>query len=75
MAAIFAFHAGKVVVQFVALIYLSYVSKAMSDNQLFKSYILQELLDEPDVIKSFEQLERKHRIGEMTKKQMCLYWL
>jgi exonuclease V gamma subunit len=64
---------GKLFVQFVALMYLSYVSKAMSDNQLFKSYTLQELLDELDVIERFEQPGRKHRIGEMTKKQMSLY--
>ncbi len=66
---------GKLFVQFIALMYLSYISKAMSDNQLFKSYTLQELLDELDVIERYEQPGRKHRIGEMTKKQMSLYEL
>ena len=64
---------GKLFVQFVALIYLSYISKAMSDKQLFKSCTLQELLDELDVIERFEQPGRKHHIGEITKKQMALY--
>ena len=64
---------GKLFVQFVALIYLSYIKKAMSDNNLFKDYTMQELLDELDVIERFEQPGRKHRIGEITQKQMYLY--
>lgn len=64
---------GKLFVQFVALIYLSYIKKAMSDNNLFKDYTLQELLDELDVIERFEQSGRKPRIGEITQQQMKLY--
>ena len=64
---------GKLFVQFIALMYLSYINKAMSDNQLFKSYTMQELLDELDVIERFEQPGRRHRIGEMTKKQVDIY--
>lgn len=64
---------GKFFVQFVALIYLSYIKKVMSEQNLFKSYTIQELLDELDVIERFEQPDQKHRIGEMTKKQMELY--
>jgi transposase len=64
---------GKLFVQFVALIYLSYIHKAMSDNNLFKQYTMQEFLDELDVIERYEQPGRKPRIGEMTKKQMGLY--
>jgi transposase len=64
---------GKLFVQFVALIYLSYIKKAMCDNDLFKNYTMQELLDELDVIERFEQPGRRCRIGEITKKQMNLY--
>jgi hypothetical protein len=64
---------GKLFVQFIALIYLSYIKKMMSDNNLFKSYTLQELLDEFDIIERFEQPGRKHHIGEMTKRQTELY--
>jgi transposase len=64
---------GKLFVQFVALIYLSYIKKVMSDKDLFKNYTTQELLDELDIIETFEQPGRKRRIGEMTKKQMSLY--
>jgi len=64
---------GKLFVQFVALIYLSYIKKAMSDNDLFKDYTMQELLDELDVIERFEQPGRKPRLGEITLKQMYLF--
>ena len=64
---------GKLFVQFVALIYLSYIRKEMSNKDLFKTYTMQELLDELDIIECFEQPGRKLRLGEMTKKQMNLY--
>jgi transposase len=64
---------GKLFVQFVALIYLSYIKKVMSDKNLFKNYTTQELLDELDIIECFDQPGHKRRIGEMTKKQMDLY--
>ncbi|RJX23556.1 MAG: IS1634 family transposase [Dethiobacter sp.] len=64
---------GKLFVQFVALIYLSYIDKAMRENNFYKDYTLQELLDELDVIERFEQPGRQYHIGEMTKKQIELY--
>lgn len=64
---------GKLFVQFVALIYLSYIDKTMRENSLYKNYTMQELLDELDVIECFEQPGRKHHIGEMTKKQLELF--
>jgi len=64
---------GKLFVQFIALIYLSYINKAMSENDLYKKYTTQELLDELDIIERYEQPGKKHRLGEMTKKQTALY--
>jgi transposase len=64
---------GKLFVQFVALIYLSYIKKAMSDNNLYKDYTLQELLDELDVIERFDKPGRKPKVGEITQKQKDLY--
>ena len=64
---------GKLFVQFIALIYLSYIKKAMNDHDLFGKYTLQELLDDLDVIERYELPARRHRIGEMTKKQEELY--
>lgn len=64
---------GKLFVQFIALIYLSYIKKAMNDHDLFKNYTMQEVLDDLDIIERFEQPGRKHRVGEITKKQANLF--
>jgi len=64
---------GKLFVEFVALIYLSFIKKKMQDKDLFKKYTMQELLDKFDIIESFEQEGRKLRIGEVTKQQIELY--
>ena len=49
---------GKLFIQFVALIYLSYIEKAINDNKLFKTYTMQELLDELDIIEFYQQSGR-----------------
>ena len=64
---------GKLFVEFMALIYLSYIKKMMQDKNLFKKYTMQELLDEFDIIECFEQLGRELRVGEVTKRQIELY--
>ena len=64
---------GKLFVQFIALIYMSYIKKVMVENNLFKNYTMQELLDEFDVIESFEQPGCRRHFGEITKKQIGLY--
>ena len=66
---------GKLFVQFVALIFLSYIKKAMSDNDLFKNYTMQDFLDELDIIERFDLPGRRHHVGEMTKKQQKLFEL
>jgi len=64
---------GKLFVEFIALIYLSYIKKKMQDGDLFKKYTLQSLLDEFDVIEYFEQKGCDGRWGEMTNRQSRLY--
>ena len=64
---------GKLFVEFIALIFLSYITKSMQENKLFKDYTLQEVLDELDVIECFELPGKKLQVGEMTKKQIGLY--
>lgn len=64
---------GKLFVQFIALIYLSYIRKQMQDKGLFKKYTLQGLLDELDVIECFKQPGKDMYIGEMLSKQKQLY--
>jgi len=64
---------GKLFVEFIALIYLSYLKKRMQDKNLFKKYTMLELLDEFDLIECFEYPGRDPRMGEVTKRQIELY--
>ena len=64
---------GKLFVQFVALIYLSYIKKAMSDHSLFRKFTMQELLDELDIIERYEHPGQPCFMGEITKKQQELF--
>jgi transposase len=64
---------GKLFVQFVALIYLSYMKHKMDSEGLFKRYSLQGALDELDIIEQFAQPGRSPATGEVTKKQRMLY--
>ena len=64
---------GKLFVQFIALIYLSYITKKMQESNLFKDYTMQEVLDEFDIIECFELPGRHLQVGETTKRQMELY--
>ncbi|WP_222622735.1 hypothetical protein [Paenibacillus sp. PAMC21692] len=54
---------GKLFIEFVALIYLSYIKKQMQDSGLFKTYTMQGIL--VDVIECFEAPGQKLRIGEL----------
>lgn len=64
---------GKIFVEFIALIYLSYVKKKMQDANLFDKWTLQGLLDELDTIELFEAPEQGRLLGEVTKKQEDIY--
>ena len=64
---------GKLFVEFIALIYLSYIKKQMQDNNLFKDYTMQQVLDKLDVIECFENPGDKLRVGEVLSKQNQLY--
>lgn len=64
---------GKLFVEFVALIYLSYIKKKMQEKELFKKFTMQGLLDEFDVIECFERPGHALRVGEMTTRQRELY--
>ena len=64
---------GKLFVEFIALIYLSYVKKAMLDAKLFDKWTLQGLLDELDTIELFEAPGHGRVLGEVTDKQAKVY--
>mgnify|MGYP003571366664 CR=1 FL=1 len=64
---------GKLFVEFVALIYLSYIKKKMEETGLFSRYTMHELLDELDVIECFTEPGKAPIQGEVLKKQEQLY--
>jgi len=64
---------GKLFVQFIALIFLSYITKRMQENNMFKDYTLKEVLDELDIIECFETPGHKLQVGEITKRQAEIY--
>lgn len=64
---------GKLFVEFIALIYLSYVKKKMQEANLFDKWTLQGLLDELDVIELLEAPGCGRVLGEITEKQSKLY--
>jgi len=64
---------GKLFVEFIALILLSYIKKQMQVKNLYKNYTLQTLLDRVDVIELFEYPQTKPRVGEVLEKQKEIY--
>jgi transposase len=64
---------GKLFVEFVPLIYLSYIKKKMQDAGLFEKWTLQELLDELDNIERSESPEHGRLLGEVTQKQEAIF--
>ena len=64
---------GKLFVEFVALIYLSYIKKKMEETGLFSRYTMHEILDELDVIECFQEPGKAVIQGEVLKKQEDIY--
>lgn len=64
---------GKLFVEFVALIYISYIKKKMDDKGLFQQYTMNELLDEVDRIECFIEPGKSPIQGEVLKKQEQIY--
>ena len=64
---------GKLFVEFIALIILSYIKKHMQDAKLFHKYTLQGLIDELDVIECLELPGRDPIYGEVLQRQAGIY--
>ena len=64
---------GKMFVEFVALIYLSYIHKRMNDEKIYAKYTLNEMLDKLDIIECFETPGKRTRYSEITEKQRDLF--
>jgi transposase len=65
--------AGKFFIQFLALIFVSYIHKHMRDNDLYRNYTMQSLLDSLDVIERFDYWGIKSHYSEITEKQEKIY--
>ncbi len=61
---------GKMFVEFIALILISYLDHKMKETDLYKNYTLQQLLDKLDMIECFESANHSLRIGEILIKQV-----
>ena len=66
-------HLQKTFVEFVALIYWSYIDKKMIDGHLYSQYTMHELLDELDVIECYLEPGKAPAQGEVLMKQEQLY--
>lgn len=64
---------GKLFVEFIALIILSYVKKHMQDAKLFHKYTLQGLIDELEVVECLELPGRDPIYGEVLQRQADIY--
>jgi len=64
---------GKLFIEFIALIFLSYIKKQMQIKNLYKKYTLSTLLDKIDIIEYFEYPNTKPRVGEVLEKQKEIY--
>ena len=49
------------------------VKKQMDDHELFKSYSMQTMLDDLDIIEYYQQPGKAHHLSEITGKQAALY--
>jgi transposase len=64
---------GKLFVEFVALIYLSYLNKQIREAHLYKYHTMAGILDKLDVIECLEIPGRRSQIGEILDNQRDLY--
>lgn len=64
---------GKLFVEFISLIHLSYIKKQMQDMDLFKTYTMSEIIDEVDMIECYKNSKSKKLLGEITNKQIDIY--
>ena len=65
--------AGKFFLQFLSLIFISYVHKHMRDNNLYRNYTMQSLFDSLDVIERYDYGNQRYHCSEITLKQKDTY--
>jgi transposase len=66
---------NKLFINFIALIFISYIDKIMKENDLYKNMTMGELFDNFDIIKMYYTKDNKIKFTEITEKQRNLYKL
>lgn len=64
---------GKLFVEFIALIYLSYIKRQMCEKNLFRHFTIQGLLDEVDLVECYTEPGKALTVGEILQKQRQLF--
>jgi transposase len=64
---------GKLFIEFVALIIISFIHKKMKDNNLYSKYTMESCLDELDLIERFDYPDKDTHYAEQTQKQIELF--
>lgn len=64
---------GKLFVEFIALIFLSYIHQIMQKSDLYKKYTMHELLDEIEIIERYDRPGSKTQVSEITTKQKDIF--
>ncbi|MDR1577295.1 MAG: transposase, partial [Deltaproteobacteria bacterium] len=64
---------GLLFIQFIGLIFISYIHRQMKQNQLYDNYTLESLLDELDIITCIIKPNGDKDLDEITNKQTELY--
>jgi transposase len=64
---------GKLFIEFVALIFISYLHKAMLNAHLYTKFSMNELLDELEIIERFDREGYSPQLGEITERQLKIF--
>lgn len=64
---------GKLFVEFIALIFVSYLHKAMLSAHLYTKYTMPEMLDYLETIERFDREGCAPQLGEITERQRDIY--
>ena len=64
---------GKIFVEFIALIIISYIHRKMQQKKLYENYTMTGLLEELELVQSYREPGRAPIIGEMVQRQKDIY--
>jgi transposase len=64
---------GLLFIQFIGLIFTSYINYIMKTNDLYKNYSMETLLDELDIISAYKYQNNETHFSEITSKQKEIF--